>query len=40
MTMRICLIPMSGFQSFFSVFTQMSPDGPTFGWNILVRKNP
>lgn len=30
-----------GFQSFFSVFTHISPLGwATFGWKILVRKNP
>ena len=30
-----------GSQSFFSVFTQISPCGcATLGWNILVKKNP
>ncbi len=30
-----------GFQSFFKVFTQISPEGTaTFGWNILVMKWP
>ena len=40
MVMRMCLIPRSGFQSFFRVLTQISPVGPTLGWNILVRKKP
>lgn len=32
---------LAGFQSFFKVFTQMSPLGcATFGWKILVRKKP
>jgi hypothetical protein len=30
-----------GFQSFFKVFTQISPDGTaTLGWNIFVKKYP
>lgn len=29
-----------GFQSFFNVFTQISPFQETLGWNILVIKNP
>ena len=33
----MCLIPRSGVQSFFSVFTQISPVGPT--WNIWVNKH-
>ncbi len=36
----MCLIPWSGFQSLFSVLTQIAPLGATFGWKILVRKNP
>jgi hypothetical protein len=28
----------SGFQSFFRVFTHISPFSDTFGWNILVKK--
>ena len=35
----MCLTPRSGFQSFFNVFTQISPFLATFGWNIFVRKN-
>ena len=31
---------LAGFQSFFSVFTQILPFESTFGWNILVRKYP
>ena len=32
---------MAGFQSFFRVLTQMSPEGcATFGWKIFVRKKP
>lgn len=31
---------LAGFQSFFNVFTQMLPFVSTFGWKILVRKNP
>merc|ERR1712116_90724 len=38
--LTICLMPRSGFQSFFKVLTQISPCGDTFGWNILVRKKP
>jgi hypothetical protein len=33
-------MPRSFFQSFFRVLTQISPLLATFGWNILVRKNP
>ena len=34
---RTCSTPYSGFQSFFKVLTQISPDeGATFGWKILV----
>ena len=33
----MCLIPRSGVQSFFSVFTQISPVGPT--WNICFKKH-
>ena len=33
-----CRNPRSAFQSFFSTFTQISPDFDTLGWNILVRK--
>ena len=30
-----------GFQSFFKVFTQISPEGyATLGWKIFVKKNP
>jgi hypothetical protein len=32
-------MPRSGFQSFFSVLTQISPFFATFGWKIFVRKN-
>lgn len=34
----MCLMPKSGFQSFFKVLTQISPFGATFGWKILVKK--
>lgn len=37
-TNRICLMPRSGFQSFFNVFTQISPLLATFGWKIFVMK--
>ena len=40
LTNNICFTPRSGFQSFFNVFTQISPLLATFGWNILVEKNP
>jgi len=40
LTMRICLMPRSGFQSFLSELTQISPLLDTLGWNIRVRKNP
>ena len=40
MVRRMCLMPRSGFQSFLRVLTQISPEGPTLGWNILVRKKP
>lgn len=39
LTSSICLSPRSGFQSFFSVFTQISPLAATFGWKIFVKKN-
>lgn len=39
-TNSTCLIPNSAFQSFFNVFTQISPLLATFGWNIFVVKNP
>lgn len=29
-----------GLQSFFRVLTQISPDGETLGWKILVKKYP
>ena len=29
-----------GFQSFFNVFTQISPFSDTLGWNILVLNKP
>lgn len=35
----MCFKPRSGFQSFFNVFTQISPFVATFGWNIFVTKN-
>lgn len=38
LTNKICLIPKSGFQSFFNVFTQISPFVATFGWKIFVKK--
>lgn len=38
MVRRMCLIPRSGFQSFFRVLTHISPLLATFGWKILVRK--
>lgn len=31
-------MPRSGFQSFFNVFTQISPLLATFGWKIFVMK--
>ena len=37
-TNKTCLIPNCGFQSFFRVFTQISPFLATFGWKIFVRK--
>ena len=40
LTSNICLIPNSAFQSFFNVFTQISPLLATFGWKIFVVKNP
>jgi len=42
MTSKICdNDQFVGFQSFFRVFTQISPEGTaTFGWNIFVRKYP
>lgn len=41
-TSKMCLSDhYAGFQSFFRVLTQMSPDGvATLGWKIFVRKNP
>ena len=40
-TNKICRIPSVGFQSFFNVFTQISPfEGEIFGWKTLVKKNP
>lgn len=38
LTMRTWRNPRLGFQSFFRVFTQISPFVAMFGWNILVRK--
>ena len=35
-----CPMPKSLFQSFLSVFTQMSPVLEMFGWKIFVRKKP
>ena len=35
-----CLSPMSGFQSRFRTFTQISPGLETLGWKIFVRKKP
>lgn len=37
---RICPIPYDDFQSFLSVFTQISPTVETFGWNIFVANQP
>ena len=37
---RTCLSPKSLFQSFFNVFTQISPRDETFGWKIFVKKKP
>lgn len=37
-TKRMCLMPKSGFQSFFNVLTQISPLVATLGWKILVMK--
>ncbi len=34
------MIPYSSFQSFFSVFTQISPVLETLGWNIFVMNFP
>ncbi len=31
---------LAAFQSFFKVFTQISPFSETFGWKILVLKKP
>lgn len=39
LTNNMCLRPRSGFQSFFNVFTQISPFDATFGWKIFVKKN-
>lgn len=39
LTKRMCFMPKSGFQSFFSVLTQISPLVATFGWKIFVMKN-
>jgi len=39
-TKRMCLMPISFFQSFLSVLTQISPVLDTLGWKILVTKNP
>ena len=39
LTSNMCLMPRSGFQSFFRVLTQISPFFATFGWKIFVRKN-
>lgn len=36
----MCLRPRSDFQSFFNVFTHISPFLATLGWNILVTKYP
>ena len=33
-------MPYVDFQSFFSVFTQISPVDDTFGWNIFVANQP
>ena len=40
LTRRTCLNPRPGFQSFFSVFTHISPLVAMFGWKIFVKKNP
>lgn len=39
-TSRIWEIPNSDFQSFFKVFTHISPLAATFGWNIFVTNSP
>lgn len=38
LTNKTCLIPSDDFQSFFRVFTHISPFFATFGWKIVVRK--
>ena len=40
MVSRMCFSPRSDFQSFFKVFTQISPRDDTLGWKIFVRKKP
>jgi len=40
MVTRMCPIPYVAFQSFFSVFTQISPALETLGWKILVNIEP
>ena len=37
---RMCAMPYEDFQSFFSVFTQISPAVETLGWNIFVASQP
>ena len=39
-TCKTWAIPRSGFQSFFNVFTHISPLLAIFGWKILVKKKP
>jgi hypothetical protein len=36
----MCFIVTSVVQSFFKVFTQISPLSATFGWYIFVKKKP
>lgn len=40
MTRRMCESVCAGCQSFLRVLTQISPEGPTFGWKSLVPKVP
>jgi hypothetical protein len=37
---RMWAMPYEGFQSFFNVLTQISPEPETFGWNIFVANQP
>ncbi len=39
-TCSTCASVCSGFQSFFNVLTQISPEADTLGWKILVSMVP